>query len=146
MRSPWSKSPARSSPSLPLPQTNGIGDSDEDLEALKALAAALVASQTLTHVDILYNRIGEKGANALLATFGPEGPPSKVRQLLVDSMLPQPLFERRGRLAGGRRPRVLSYVRLYDAVNLLVRSIDDNLPLLLPAGSGSGSCWSAGDG
>ena len=53
---------------------NGIGDSDEDLEALKALAAALVASQTLTHVDILYNRIGEKGANALSATFGPRGP------------------------------------------------------------------------
>ena len=80
---------------------NGIGDSDEDLEALKALAAALVASQTLTHVDILYNRIGEKGANALLATFGPEGPPSKVRQLLVDSMLPQQLFELLCRIEAG---------------------------------------------
>ena len=77
---------------------NGIGDSDEDLEALKALAAALVASQTLTHVDILYNRIGEKGANAR-SDLGPEGLP-KV-PAVVDPMLPQQLFELLCRIEGG---------------------------------------------
>merc|ERR1719231_1095947 len=80
---------------------NGIGNSDDDLASLKALATALMASQTLTHVDILYNRIGEKGANALLQTFGPEGPPARVKQLLIDSMLPQQIFEMRCRIEAG---------------------------------------------
>ena len=89
---------------------NAIASTDEDLEALEALAQVMTRETCLlASVDLLYNRIGEKGGNCLLAAFnggeleGSKGPPGKVKGLLVDSTLPQQLFETLARIdaAGG---------------------------------------------
>ena len=62
----------------------------------------------LSQVDLLHNRIGEKGANTMLAAFnggeleGSKGPPGKVQMLTVDNSLPDQLFNTLGRLDAGK--------------------------------------------
>lgn len=72
---------------------NGIGQSDEDNAAIKKLGSVIVLKENpLANIDLLYNCIGQKGGEALLDTFNGKAP-NKVRQLLIDSTLPQHLFD-----------------------------------------------------
>lgn len=72
---------------------NGIGQTEEDLEAVKKLGhTIMLPTSPLAAVDLLFNRLGEQGGQALLAIFKGKAP-SKVKQLLVDSTLPQQLFD-----------------------------------------------------
>ena len=71
---------------------NAIAATDEDLEALEQLAGVMQRETSLlSQVDLLHNRIGEKGANTMLAAFnggaleGSKGPPGKVQMLTVDN-------------------------------------------------------------
>ena len=41
---------------------NGIGSGDADVAALDDFRDAMMSCPTLTHIDLLYNRIGERGA------------------------------------------------------------------------------------
>lgn len=41
---------------------NGIGSGDADVVALEDFRDAMMSCPTLTHIDLLYNRIGERGA------------------------------------------------------------------------------------
>lgn len=41
---------------------NGIGSGDADVAALEDFRDGMMSCPTLTHVDLLYNRIGERGA------------------------------------------------------------------------------------
>ena len=92
---------------------NGIAQTDEDIAALEQLATIIMKPESvLGSVDMLYNRIGEKGANAMLFIFNGgkaegKGAPSKVKQLLVDSTLPQQLFDHLCRIdaAGGGKKK-----------------------------------------
>lgn len=70
---------------------NWIGSSDTDVEALEVFRDAMVACTTLTHIDLLYNRIGARGAQILMPALAPEN--TQIRQFLVDATLPTPLFE-----------------------------------------------------
>lgn len=73
---------------------NGIGQNEDDVLAVKKLAAVLMTeSSKLVAVDMLYNRIGTKGGEAMLDIFGGKKTPPKVKQLMIDSTLPDPLFE-----------------------------------------------------
>ena len=88
---------------------NAIAATDEDLEALEQLAGVMQRETSLlSQVDLLHNRIGEKGANTMLAAFnggeleGSKGPPGKVQMLTVDNSLPDQLFNTLGRLDAGK--------------------------------------------
>ena len=88
---------------------NAIAATDEDLEALEQLAGVMQRETSLlSQVDLLHNRIGEKGANVMLAAFnggeleGSKGPPGKVQMLTVDNSLPDQLFNTLGRLDAGK--------------------------------------------
>lgn len=41
---------------------NAIGSGDADVSALEDFRDAMLSCPTLTHIDLLYNRIGERGA------------------------------------------------------------------------------------
>ena len=94
---------------------NAIAATDEDLEALEQLAGVMQRETSLlSQVDLLHNRIGEKGANTMLAAFnggeleGSKGPPGKVQMLTVDNSLPDhQLFNTgaAGRGQGGQRKK-----------------------------------------
>ena len=78
-------------------------------EALEQLAGVMQRETSLlSQVDLLHNRIGEKGANTMLAAFnggeleGSKGPPGKVQMLTVDNSLPDQLFNTLGRLDAGK--------------------------------------------
>ena len=65
---------------------NAIAATDEDLEALEKLAGVMQRETSLlSQVDLLHNRIGEKGANTMLAAFnggeleGPKGRRARCR-------------------------------------------------------------------
>lgn len=80
---------------------NGIGRSaEEDIPALSLLGTIMLSPQnSLVHVDILYNRIGENGGEALLKAF--DGPtPQKIKVFLLDSTLPDHIFDRLCRIPG----------------------------------------------
>ena len=88
---------------------NAIAATDEDLEALEQLAGVMQRETSLlSQVDLLHNRIGEKGANVMLAAFnggeleGSKGPPGKIQMLQVDHSLPDQLFNTLGRLDAGK--------------------------------------------
>ncbi|KAJ8606000.1 hypothetical protein CTAYLR_010125 [Chrysophaeum taylorii] len=86
---------------------NGVGQCDEDLDAVKKLGLVVVQpGNALTAIDLLYNRIGEKGGRALLDIWKGKTP-NKVKQLLVDSTLPQQLFDHLCRIdaAGGKKKK-----------------------------------------
>ena len=59
------------------------------------------AESPLVHIDLMYNRIGERGATILAAALGPEN--TKTQDFFVDLTLPLTVFEqihRRGAGAG----------------------------------------------
>ena len=65
--------------------------SEEDTAGLQALRDCLLnPSVSLTSVDLMYNRIGEKGAKILIEALGPEN--TKIREFLVDLTLPMDIF------------------------------------------------------
>ncbi|CAN0444931.1 unnamed protein product, partial [Ectocarpus sp. 12 AP-2014] len=68
---------------------NGIGSGDADVDALEDFRDAMMSCSTLTHVDLLYNRIGERGARVML----PALEQNRIKHFLVDATLPTPLFE-----------------------------------------------------
>mmetsp|Transcript_665 Transcript_665/g.1109 ORF Transcript_665/g.1109 Transcript_665/m.1109 type:complete len:349 (-) Transcript_665:103-1149(-) len=69
---------------------NGIGELEGDDAHLRAFGASMLSCETLTHVDLLYNRIGEMGAAALQPFLLPEN--TRIKQFLVDANLPEVLF------------------------------------------------------
>lgn len=84
---------------------NVIGQADEDTDAMKKLANVIVLpGNPIANIDLLYNRIGERGAQALLDIFNGKAP-NKVKQLLVDSTLPQQLFDHLCRIDVSPPPR-----------------------------------------
>ena len=112
---------------------NGVAATDEDIDALETLARLVMRPESLlASVDLLYNRIGEKGGEAMLKVFNGGkleggGPPKKVSQLLVDATLPQQLFDSLCRIdaAGGgkkgsSRPR--GFFSSFRRPRTLVRS------------------------
>lgn len=48
---------------------NGIGSGDADVAALEDFRDAMMSCPTLTHIDLLYNRIGERGARVSDGNF-----------------------------------------------------------------------------
>eukprot|EP00640_Fibrocapsa_japonica_P002235 CAMPEP_0113934316 /NCGR_PEP_ID=MMETSP1339-20121228/1651_1 /TAXON_ID=94617 /ORGANISM="Fibrocapsa japonica" /LENGTH=344 /DNA_ID=CAMNT_0000936063 /DNA_START=66 /DNA_END=1100 /DNA_ORIENTATION=+ /assembly_acc=CAM_ASM_000762 len=83
---------------------NGIGEMEEDVEALAALRDAIVACATLSHIDLLYNRIGEQGGRALRPAVQDN---ARIKQFLVDATLPTALFEvlHRRDTSGGKKKK-----------------------------------------
>mmetsp|Transcript_52 Transcript_52/g.111 ORF Transcript_52/g.111 Transcript_52/m.111 type:complete len:349 (-) Transcript_52:233-1279(-) len=69
---------------------NGIGEIDGDEEHIRAFGASMIACETLTHIDLLYNRIGEAGAKMLQPFLLPEN--TRIKQFLVDASLPETYF------------------------------------------------------
>jgi len=62
----------------------------------------LAPSSELTHVDMMYNRIGERGATILAEALGPEN--TRIQEFLVDLTLPLTMFEQIFRRdAGGKK-------------------------------------------
>ena len=55
-------------------------------------------SVNLANIDLMYNRIGEVGANILVPALGPDN--TKIKEFLVDLTLPMPIFEQIFRKAG----------------------------------------------
>lgn len=77
---------------------NDIGE--QDSEALERFALALMMpTAVLANISLLYNRIGEAGANALLPALDPSN--KRIQQFLVDETLPPPLFEALSRVSAG---------------------------------------------
>jgi Leucine Rich repeat len=103
---------------------NAIGGSDEDLPALEVFRDAMMACLTLTHIDLLYNRIGTRGAQILLPALAPEN--TQIKQFLVDATLPNALFEALhrkdvgggGKKKGGKKAVSLLYLSAF--LSLLV--------------------------
>ena len=74
---------------------------DEDLNGLAAFRDCLMnISSPITTVDLMYNRIGERGA--LILADALEGN-SRIQEFLVDLTLPMPIFEKVFRKAGGKK-------------------------------------------
>lgn len=48
-------------------------------------------NSALTHVDLMYNRIGERGATILAEALGPDN--TRIQEFLVDLTLPLTMFE-----------------------------------------------------
>ena len=71
---------------------NGIGQCDA--QALATFAEVLMSPTSgLVAVDMLYNRIGTKGGDAMLTVFGGIKTPAKIKHLMIDSTLPDNLFD-----------------------------------------------------
>jgi hypothetical protein len=51
----------------------------------------LNSESALTHVDLMYNRIGEDGAKILAPALGPDN--TRIAEFLVDLTLPLSIFE-----------------------------------------------------
>jgi Ran GTPase-activating protein (RanGAP) involved in mRNA processing and transport len=80
---------------------NMIDQMEEDMAGLTAFKnVLLIPSCALTSVDLMYNRIGEAGANILIEAMGPEN--TKIKEFLVDLTLPMPIFEALFRKGGGK--------------------------------------------
>ncbi|CAM9362096.1 unnamed protein product [Chrysoparadoxa australica] len=79
---------------------NGISGSEEDCAALELFRDALVSCPTLTHIDILYNRIGEKGAQVMLPALAPEN--QQIKQFFVDASVGDLFHSLHRRDAGGK--------------------------------------------
>ena len=79
---------------------NMIDQSDEDLEGVMAFRDCLQNPEsTLTHIDFMYNRIGDRGADIMAEALTPEN--KKVKEFLVDLTLAMPSFEKIFRRDGG---------------------------------------------
>jgi hypothetical protein len=81
---------------------NLIDQTDEDLVALEALKDVLmIPTSGLTHIDLMYNRIGLNGANVLQPALTEEN--VKVKEFLVDLTLPMDIFEKIFRRDSGKK-------------------------------------------
>ena len=103
-------------PAGPDLSDNDIGE--QDIEALNAFAVALMMpSVALANISLLYNRIGEAGANALLPALDPSN--KRIQQFLVDETLPPPLFEALSRVSaggkGGKKKKVSCWTMIHDS-------------------------------
>jgi hypothetical protein len=66
---------------------------EEDLHGLNALKLCMLKeTSALISVDLLYNRIGEKGAKIFENDFK-EGMNTKIEEFFVDSSIPIKIFE-----------------------------------------------------
>lgn len=81
---------------------NMIGLDPADMRAMEMLRDALIHAPALTHIDMLFNRIGEE--NAVILQPALTGENKRVKEFLLDSTLPMPLFESLFRRdAGGKK-------------------------------------------
>jgi len=62
-----------------------------DVESLSHFAKALLVNQSLTHVDMLFNKIGYEGALALQPALTKDN--ARIKSFHVDSSLPTAVFE-----------------------------------------------------
>ena len=75
---------------------------EDDLEGLRALRDCLLCpTVALASVDLMYNRIGEPGAQIMTEAINSEN--TKIKEFLVDLTLPMPLFEQLFRKAGAKK-------------------------------------------
>ncbi len=80
---------------------NMIDQTAEDIEGLQAFRDCINnPSVILANVDLMYNRIGEVGAQVLIEAVTPDN--AKIKEFLVDLTLPMPLFEQLFRKSGGK--------------------------------------------
>jgi len=85
---------------------NGIDELDEDVAALEALRDCLVnPTVVLSKIDLLFNRIGVRGAEALMPVFTNPESNKKVEEFLVDMTLPIEAFEIMFRRGGGGKKK-----------------------------------------
>ena len=71
---------------------NMIDQSDEDMQALADFRDCLFNPQSgMAKIDLMYNRIGEKGALVLAPALGSDN--TKVKEFLVDLTLPMSAFD-----------------------------------------------------
>lgn len=82
---------------------NAIDATEEDTAALAEFAAAAVACPTLANIDLLYNRIGVSGGEALRPIVTTAG--KNISELLVDATLPEPLFDELCKFGGGGKKK-----------------------------------------
>ena len=83
---------------------NYIDENPEDLDGLAALRDCIMTpTVAVTSIDLLFNRIGEPGANVLLPAFS--DPNCKISEFLVDSSLPLDLFEQIFKSGGGGKKK-----------------------------------------
>jgi hypothetical protein len=95
---------------------NMIDQTEADLMGLQALHDVIVNGTTkLTSIDLMYNRIGEPGANILIPCLEKETGNKNISEFLVDMTLPMPLFEKlykaggkggkKGKKGGGKKKK-----------------------------------------
>ena len=83
---------------------NYIDENPEDLDGLAMLRECMMTpTVAVTSINLLFNRIGEAGANVLLPAF--TDPNCKVSEFLVDSSLPMELFEQIFKSGGGGKKK-----------------------------------------
>ena len=74
---------------------------DIDLNGLAAFRDCIAnPSSAITSVDLMYNRIGERGALILADALADN---SRIQEFLVDLTLPMAIFEKVFRKAGGKK-------------------------------------------
>ena len=82
---------------------NMIDHLEEDVEALELLRDCLLNPiVVLSKVDLMYNRIGQEGAEALLPAFTDPESAKRIEEFLVDLTLPMPLFDIIFKRGGGK--------------------------------------------
>jgi len=80
---------------------NMIDQGEQDVRALELFRDCLMTPTVgLTHVDLMYNRIGAVGAQVLCLAVGPDN--TKLEDFLVDLTIPLPLFEQLFRKGNGK--------------------------------------------
>ena len=95
---------------------NMIDQTEADLMGLQALHDVIVNGTTkLTSIDLMYNRIGEPGANILIPCLEKETGNKNISEFLVDMTLPMPLFDKlykagrkggmKGKKGGGKKKK-----------------------------------------
>lgn len=83
---------------------NYIDENPEDLDGLAMLRECIMTpTVVLTSINLLFNRIGEAGAQVLLPAL--TDPSCKVNEFLVDSSLPMELFEQIFKSGGGGKKK-----------------------------------------
>lgn len=87
-----------------LVSDNMIDSMDDDVEALELLRDCLMSPVVvLSKVDLMYNRIGQRGAEALLPAFTSPDTSKKIEEFLVDLTIPTHLFEIIFKRGGGKK-------------------------------------------
>ena len=80
---------------------NNINVLDEDIKGLEKLADALIGHTTITSVDLVYNRFGDKGGAILLPVIDPVGGNKAITTFRVDASLPDEIFKKLNKSGGG---------------------------------------------